>query len=111
MDGSATSDADDPPDCRALFGRIPQGWSRRKYGGRHYGVTRTVTADGRIEKIFAEELGGTDIVSANLYLGDRFRPCEMPAAKVLAFLRSSIAVPAGRGEPIAPQGRAGGLAP
>ena len=81
------------PDLGTLFGRIPQGWSRRQYDGRRYGVTRTVSADGRIEKIFAEELGGTDVVSANLYLGNRFRPCEMPAAKVLAFLLSSEALP------------------
>ncbi|MBZ5737853.1 hypothetical protein [Nocardioides mangrovi] len=40
--------------------------------------------------VYAEELGGTDVVSTNVYLveaGDELRPCEMPAAKVLAFLR------------------------
>jgi hypothetical protein len=65
----------------------------RNYGGRRYGVTRTVSADGRIEKIFAEELGGADVISANLYLGDRFRPCEMPAEKVVSFLSGSTSAP------------------
>lgn len=82
------------PDISALFERIPVGWSVREHDGRRYGVTRTVTAGGRIEKIFAEELGGTDVVSANLYLGDRFRPCEMPPEKVLSFLTWSTPVPA-----------------
>lgn len=77
------------PDISALFARIPVGWSVRENEGRRYGVTRTVSAGGRIEKIFAEELGGTDVISANLYLGGRFRPCEMPTEKVLAFLRHS----------------------
>lgn len=81
-------------DLAALFMRIPQGWSRREYQGRHYGVTRTVSAGGRIQKIFAHQLGGTDIVSANLYPGDRFRPCEMPGEQVVAFLAGSAAAPA-----------------
>ena len=79
-------------DLGALFAGIPVGWSVREYQGHRYGVTRTVSADGRIEKIFAEELGGTDVVSANLYLGDRFRPCEMPAEKVVSFLTGSVPV-------------------
>ncbi|UJH69615.1 hypothetical protein [Ornithinimicrobium sp. INDO-MA30-4] len=40
--------------------------------------------------MYAEELGGTDFISANLYLGgteEHLRPCEMPAAKVVAFLK------------------------
>ncbi len=63
------------------------------FGGRRYGVTRTVSAGGRIQKLYAEELGGTDVISANLYASTMLRPCEMPAAKVLAFV--SGAVPTG----------------
>lgn len=80
-------------DVSAAFARIPVGWSARRFDGHRYGVTRTVSADGRIQKIYAEELGGTDVISANLYFEDRFRPCEMPAAKVLAFLSGSTPVP------------------
>lgn len=79
-------------DVAALFDRMPVGWSRRRYRGRTYGVTRTVRSDGRIQNIFAEELGGSDVISANLYLRRQFRPCEMPAAKVLAFLSGSVTV-------------------
>lgn len=78
-----------------LIARLPEGWSAVRYRGRRWGVSRTRTASGRIEKLYAEELGGTGVVSANLYLpgggedpdGERFRPCEMPAADVLDFLR------------------------
>jgi peptide-methionine (S)-S-oxide reductase len=73
----------------ALFQRMPQGWSEVEFNGRRYGVTRTVLIGGQIEKIYAEEFGGTDRISANLYAGDRFRPCEMPAEKVLAFLSAA----------------------
>ncbi len=78
-----------------LLGRLPEGWSAVRYRGRRWGVSRTRQAGGRVEKLYAEELGGTGVVSANLYLpggtesddDERFRPCEMPAADVLAFLR------------------------
>ena len=73
-----------------LFERLPEGWSEVEYAGRRYGVTRTVRVGGRQQSVYAEELGGSDVVSANLYLPDggdeAFRPCEMPAAKVRAFL-------------------------
>ncbi len=39
--------------------------------------------------VYAEELGGRDIVSANLYVtgaGAQLKACEMPAAKVVDFL-------------------------
>jgi hypothetical protein len=77
-------------DVRALFERVPLGWSRVRYAGRGYGVTRSVGVGGRAQTIFAEELGGTDVVSANLYLtggAAEFRPCEMPAVKVIDFLQ------------------------
>ncbi|MEI5674323.1 MULTISPECIES: peptide methionine sulfoxide reductase [unclassified Nocardioides] len=75
---------------RDLFDRLPEGWSAVAYDGRRYGVTRTVRLGGRQQSVYAEELGGTDVVSANLYLPrdgeEAFRPCEMPARKVVAFL-------------------------
>jgi hypothetical protein len=76
-------------DYRALFDRLPVGWSEVFYAGRRYGVTRSVAAGGRALAIYAEELGGRDVISANLFLtagGALLKPCEMPAAKVLDFL-------------------------
>ncbi len=72
-----------------LIGRVPPGWTRVAYRGRNYGMTRTDHADGRSVSVYAEELGGSDVISTNVYrtsAGDLLRPCEMPAAKVLAFL-------------------------
>ncbi|GAA1776099.1 hypothetical protein GCM10009795_022680 [Nocardioides hankookensis] len=71
---------------------MPEGWSSATYDGRRYGVIKTLRADGRAVSVYAEELGGTDVVSTNVYLaGDsvELRPCEMPAEKVLAFLRDA----------------------
>ena len=76
-------------DVAALFDRVPLGWSVVAYAGRRYGVTKSAAVGGRSLKIFAEELDGSDVVSANLYLtsdAEQFRPCEMPAAKVVDFL-------------------------
>ncbi|MFL6026671.1 MAG: peptide methionine sulfoxide reductase [Friedmanniella sp.] len=70
--------------------RVPEGWTLVDYEGRRYGLRRTSRASGRSVSIVAEQLGGSDLVSTNVYRtagGDLLRPCEMPAATVLAFLR------------------------
>src|SRR3954453_14647104 len=80
-------------DLAALFARVPEGWSQVDYDGRRWGVPRTVHGDGRSESILAEELGGTDLVSANLYrLTDNavLKPCEMASEKVLDFLEGLV---------------------
>lgn len=77
------------PDVAVLFNRVPTGWSVVSYEGRRYGVTKTVRVSGRSCSVLAHELGGSDLVSANLYLTStavELRPCEMPVAKVLGFL-------------------------
>ncbi|SDS12159.1 hypothetical protein SAMN04488543_1118 [Friedmanniella luteola] len=76
-------------DLGALVDRVPEGWTAVTYRGRPYGLRRTSRADGRSVALYAEELGGLDVVSTNVYrtvAGDVLRPCEMPAATVLAFL-------------------------
>jgi hypothetical protein len=75
---------------------VPEGWSLVEHRGRRYGLSRTSRADGRSVSVYAEELGGRDVVSANVYRtgdGDLLRPCEMPAATVLAFLEGWRPVP------------------
>lgn len=60
------------------------------YDARRFGLTRTTRAAGRGVSIYAEELAGTGVVSANVYRtysGCRLKPCEMPASTVYAFLR------------------------
>ena len=86
-----------------LLARLPEGWSAVRYRGRRWGVSRTRQAGGRVEKVYAEELGGTGVVSANLYLpgpddDEQLRPCEMPAAVVLDFLRGWEPLPDTAGE-------------
>ncbi len=80
------------PDLEELFERLPPGWSLMTYAGHRWGVTRSVQAGGRTENVYAERLGGLGVVSANLYRlveGAVLKPCEMPAERVLAFLRDA----------------------
>lgn len=79
-------------DLAHLFERLPPGWSLMTYAGHRWGVTRSVQVGGRTESVYAEQLGGEEIVSANLYrlaAGAVLKPCEMPAERVLAFLRDA----------------------
>lgn len=74
----------------ALVDRVPEGWTRVLYQGRAYGLARTTRASGGAVSVFAAELGGADVVSANVYRtghGDQLRACEMPDVKVMDFLR------------------------
>ena len=69
--------------------RVPEGWTRVTYAGRPYGLARRTRVDGRVVALYAEELGGSDVVSANVWRtadGDVLRPCEMPEQVVRDFL-------------------------
>jgi hypothetical protein len=60
------------------------------FNGRRYGVTIERPVDARVTKLFAHELGGSDIVSFNLYqVGASqpvLKPCEMASEKVVDFI-------------------------
>lgn len=74
----------------ALVDRVPEGWTAVTFHSRRYGLSRTSRAGGRSISVYAEELGGPDVVSTNVYrtaTEELLRPCEMSAAKVLTFLR------------------------
>ncbi|MFW6772929.1 hypothetical protein ACOACO_01500 [Nocardioides sp. CPCC 205120] len=91
-----------PTPVADLVARLPRGASTVRYGGRPWAVSVTTYAGGRSLKLWAEELGGTAFVSANVYLGtsgETFRPCEMPAADVLAFLHGWEPAPEPASEP------------
>lgn len=68
----------------------PLGWFTASFDGRRYGVSRSVHASGRAMKLFAEELGGSDRISLNIYAPPSsppaLKPCEMPVDKVTAFV-------------------------
>ncbi len=101
-----TEDPRPPTSVADLLDRLPVGYSEVRYRDRRWSVTRTVQQDGRVHKLWAEELGGSGVVSANLYLtsaGEELRPCEMPASEVLDLLTGWRAIPPGasgdRGRP------------
>jgi len=74
----------------SLLERVPVGWTRVTFEGRPYGLSRVDRVGARVVTVTAEELGGPDFLSANIYrttAADLLRSCEIPDAKVLAFLR------------------------
>lgn len=78
-----------PRSFAEAFDALPVGTHRGHYDGRRYIFTKTPVADGAGWKLIAEELGGGDYISLNLYRlasGDLLKPCEMPEAKVVRFV-------------------------
>ena len=70
--------------------RLPTGYLKGSFMGRTYGVTVTRSEDGKRTSLFAEELGGQDVVSFNLYSlssgEEALKPCEMSSEKVVEFV-------------------------
>lgn len=73
---------------------LPTGYSTGHFNARRYGITVERLAAGRQIKLYAEELGGPDHISFNLYLPTSGRvllkPCEMPEEKVVAFVMGLV---------------------
>lgn len=68
---------------------LPHGTSEAIVNNKKYLITRKDFNGGKSSKVYAEELGGKDFISFNLYLtsnGEQFKPCEMPPRKVIDFL-------------------------
>jgi hypothetical protein len=79
----------------SILSSWPRGYFTARYGGRRYGVTNAVHAHGNSFKLFAEELGGTDRISLNIYrppssVEPTLKPCEMPIDKVTAFVTGAM---------------------
>jgi hypothetical protein len=84
---------------RTALDKIPEGHTLGHFEGRRYRVEKTSHGQGRSLKLYARDLGGTDFVSLNLYhlaTGDLLKPCEMPEAKVRAFVLGFEPDPKGR---------------
>lgn len=76
----------------AAFDALPTSTFRGTTDVGRYVVSKTAQIGGRSWKLVAEELGGGDYVSLNLYRtakGALLRPCEMPEAKVIDFVLAS----------------------
>ena len=72
------------------FDALPTGGYGGTYHGKRYRITKRQMANGRSQKFEAEELGGPDYISFNLFRlasGQALlKPCEMPEAKVVEFV-------------------------
>ncbi len=56
---------------------------------KRYLLRKETRLDGKLIKLYAEELGGKDFISLNYYplLQDGLlKPCEMPEEKVIQFI-------------------------
>lgn len=70
---------------------LPIGYSQVWYDNKRYGVSRTDLNNHQNVKVYAEELGGDDIVSFNFYPSiktNSLKPCEMSKEKVILFLKN-----------------------
>ena len=83
------------PEFLAAFDALPFGSYGASAFGRRYRVTKSQFASARSQKLEAEELGGSDYVSLNVYRlasGDALlKPCEMPESKVRDFVLNAVA--------------------
>jgi hypothetical protein len=82
-------------DFLAAFDALPFGGYGGTYEGRRYRIVKSKFSAARSQKLEAEELGGPDYVSMNLYrlaTGEALlKPCEMPEEKVRDFVLRVIA--------------------
>ncbi|NEJ80335.1 hypothetical protein E0H39_33190 [Rhizobium leguminosarum bv. viciae] len=94
MPGTMIAGGKTLPSIQATFddalAKLPDGYVDGHFGNRPWGVTVKRSQDGKRIGLYGEELGGTDIVSFNLYRlagsGPTLKPCEMSSAKVIEFV-------------------------
>jgi len=68
---------------------LPNGANNVLYNNKRYLVRKETLLEGKLLKIYAEELGGNDIVSGNYYPTMKegmLKPCEMFDKKVIDFV-------------------------
>ncbi|MFK0164905.1 hypothetical protein [Rhizobium sp. NPDC090279] len=77
--------------------QLPDGYMEGRFQGQPWGVTVRRSADGKRIWLYGEELGGTDVVSFNLYMlsGARLtlKPCEMSSSKIFDFVAGFRPIP------------------
>lgn len=79
----------------AAFDALPSETFEGLYEGKRYSVLRQDFSGGKSQKLVAQELGGADYISMNLYRlgsGALLKPCEMPEDKVVAFVLGVVPV-------------------
>jgi len=66
------------------------------YQGKRYLLRKDILLDGKLIKLYAEELAGNNIVSGNYYptmKNGMLKPCEMSDEKVIDFVLNSTIIP------------------
>ena len=68
---------------------LPNGANDVIYNHKRYLLRKETLLNGKLLKVYAEELGANDIVSGNYYpsmKGGMLKPCEMSDVKVIDFV-------------------------
>ena len=68
---------------------LPEGANDVVYQEKRYLLRKETLLQGKLVKLYAEELGGNDIVSGNYYPTIKtgtLKPCEMSDRKVIDFV-------------------------
>jgi len=68
---------------------LPNGANDVFYQEKRYLLRKETLLDGKLIKVYAEELGNTNIISGNYYptlKNGMLKPCEMSDEKVIDFI-------------------------
>ena len=74
---------------------LPDGANDVVYQGKRYLLRKETLFRRRLVKLYAEELGGNDIVSGNYYPTIKtgtLKPCEMSERKVIDFVLNAAPI-------------------
>jgi hypothetical protein len=74
---------------------LPNGASDVRYLEKRYLLRKETLLGGKLFKVYAEELGGNDIVSGNYYPTIKegvLKPCEMSDKKVIDFILHAVII-------------------
>ena len=72
---------------------LPNGANDVYYLGKRYLLRKETLLNGKLLKIYAEELGANNVVSGNYYPTMKYgtlKPCEMSDKKVIDFILHAI---------------------
>jgi len=74
---------------------LPNGANDVRYLGKRYLLRKETLLQGKLLKLYAQELGGNDIVSGNYYptiKNGMLKPCEMSDKKVIDFVLNARSI-------------------
>ena len=75
---------------------LPNGANDVLYQQKRYLLRKEILLEGKLIKVYAEDLSSKDIVSGNYYptmKGGMLKPCEMSDEKVIDFVLNLTIIP------------------